>query len=234
MPVSKNLTPPQLKKAAITEIYRRWQHINPEPTTELNYTNPFTLLVAVVLSAQMTDIGVNRATAGLFEIADTPEKILKLGAETVGAYLKTINFHGTKTKNVMALCQILVDQYGGKIPETHAELMKLPGVGNKTANVVMNTAFGAETIAVDTHIFRVANRTGLAHGTTPEQIEEGLLKVTPKEFLRHAHHWILLHGRYVCKARTPLCPTCLISDICLYTDKTDIKEAPKKRRSSVL
>lgn len=226
--MSRHLTPPQLSKPQITELYRRLQEGNPEPTTELNYTNPYTLLVAVVCSAQMTDTGVNRATAELFQIVKTPQDMLDLGAEKVGQYLKTINFHGTKTKNVMALSQILVDQYKGKVPDDHAELVKLPGVGNKTANVVMNTAFGAETIAVDTHIFRIANRTGLTHGTTPDQVEQGLLQVTPKEFLRHAHHWLLLHGRYVCKARTPDCPNCIIRDICLYPDKTEAKPVKTK------
>lgn len=226
--MSKHLTPPQLSTPHITELYRRLQEGNPEPTTELNYTNPYTLLVAVVCSAQMTDTGVNRATAELFQIVKTPQDMLNLGAEKVGQYLKTINFHGTKTKNVIALSQMLVDQYGGQVPNDHAELVKLPGVGNKTANVVMNTAFGAETIAVDTHIFRIANRTGLTHGTTPEQIEQGLLQVTPKEFLRHAHHWLLLHGRYVCKARTPDCPNCIIRDICLYPDKTEEKPVKTK------
>lgn len=230
MPSRTALTPPQLTPAQIQDLYARLRAGNPEPTTELNYTNPFTLLVAVVCSAQMTDTGVNRATAELFQVADTPQAFLDIGAERVGQYLKTINFHGTKTKNVMALCRILVDQYQGNVPNDHAALVTLPGVGNKTANVVMNTAFGAETIAVDTHIFRVANRTGLTHGTTPDQVEQGLLQVTPKEFRRHAHHWLLLHGRYVCKARTPDCPNCVIRDICLYPDKTDsvVKSQPRK------
>ncbi|HEY1097188.1 MAG TPA: endonuclease III [Alphaproteobacteria bacterium] len=217
-----------LKPAVIVEMFERFKQHNPEPTTELNYTNAFTLLVAVVCSAQMTDKGVNRATEELFKIADTPQKMLTLGAEKVGDYLKTINFHGTKTKNVMALSQILVDDYGGKVPDDHAELIKLPGVGNKTANVILNTMFGRNTMAVDTHIFRVANRTGLTKGTTPEQVEAGLLKRIPEEYLYHAHHWLILHGRYVCKARKPDCPTCIVRDLCNYPHKTEIKIAGQK------
>jgi endonuclease-3 len=231
MPTAK-LAPYQLTKPAIQEMFERFREQNPEPTTELNYTNDFTLLVAVVLSAQMTDTGVNRATDALFKIADTPAKIIALGDVKLGEYLKTINFHGTKTKNVMALSNILVEKHGGQVPRTHDELVALPGVGNKTANVVMNTAFGAERIAVDTHILRVSNRTGLAHGTTPEQVEDGLMKVVPKDFLRNAHHWLLLHGRYICVARKPRCPDCLIRDICKYPDKTEITEMPKARRST--
>jgi endonuclease III len=222
------ITPPQLTQPDIQDMFERFRVHNPNPTTELNYTNDFTLLVAVVLSAQMTDTGVNKATDELFKIADTPQKIVGLGEEKLASYLKTINFHGTKTKNVMALSKLLIEKYGGKVPQDHAELVKLPGVGNKTANVVMNTAFGAETVAVDTHIFRVSNRTGLAHGTTPEQIEAGLLNVVPKEFLRNAHHWLLLHGRYICKARKPDCPNCILQDICLYPDKTPEPETKKR------
>ncbi len=230
MPNPVPTTAPKLRKNAIVELFTRFREQNPAPTTELNYTNDFTLLVAVVLSAQMTDTGVNRATESLFQIADTPEKIVALGAAALGNYLQRINFANTKTKNVMALSKILVARYGGQVPRTHAELIVLPGVGNKTANVVMNTAFGEERIAVDTHIFRVANRTGLAHGVTPEQIEAGLMTVVPREFLRNTHHWLLLHGRYICVARKPRCPDCLIRDLCRYPDKTpDVVTIQKKK-----
>lgn len=234
MAKTKNIAEPvetsskPLKPAAIVAMFERFKENNPEPTTELNYTNAFTLLVAVVCSAQMTDKGVNRATEELFKIADTPQKMLKLGVEKVGEYLKTINFHTTKTKNVIALSQRLVDDYDGEVPADHAKLITLPGVGNKTANVILNTVFGQNTMAVDTHIFRVANRTGLTAGTTPEQVEAGLLKRIPEDYLYHAHHWLILHGRYVCKARKPDCPTCIVSDICNYPHKTEIKVAGKK------
>lgn len=212
-----------LSKKKITEIFTRWREHNPHPTTELNYTNPYTLLVAVVCSAQMTDTGVNRATADLFKIVKTPQDMIALGAEELRKHLQTINYNNTKTKNVMALSQALIDRFGGEVPADHASLVSLPGVGNKTANVILNTAFGQNTMAVDTHILRVSNRIGLAEGDTPDVIEKQLLKNIPTEFLYHAHHWILLHGRYVCKARRPECPTCLIRDLCAYKDKTQIE-----------
>lgn len=211
-------------------MFERFKEGNPEPTTELNYTNPYTLLVAVVCSAQMTDTGVNRATDPLFKIVSTPEEMVALGEEKLKDYLKSINFSSTKTKNVLALSQQLIDHHNSQVPDDHAALIKLPGVGNKTANVILNTAFHRPTMAVDTHIFRVANRTGLAHGTTPEHIEQGLLQVIPEDYLFNAHHWLLLHGRYVCKARTPNCPACIIRDICKYPDKTE--PAPPKTQKS--
>jgi endonuclease III len=203
-----------LKKADIHAIFATLQAANPHPKSDLDYTNPYTLLVAVVLSAQTTDKGVNAATKALFRIADTPAKMVKLGEEKLKDHIKTIGLYNTKAKNVIALSHILVNDYGGKIPQTHAELIKLPGVGRKTANVVMNIAFGAPTIAVDTHVFRLANRLGLSNGTTPDQVEEDLVKVVPKEFLRHAHHWLILHGRYVCTARKPKCGECSIAKWC--------------------
>jgi endonuclease-3 len=222
MPAQKKLTAALLKPKQVTEIFTRFEAQNPSPTTELNHTNPFTLLVAVVCSAQMTDSGVNRATEDLFKIADTPEKMVTLGEEKLGDYLKTINFHRVKTKNVIALSKRVIAEHNSQVPDDHAALIALPGVGNKTANVILNTAFGRNTMAVDTHIFRVANRTGITRGTTPEQIEVGLMKAIPENFLYHAHHWLILHGRYVCKARKPDCPNCLIRDICLYPDKTEL------------
>lgn len=216
-----------LSKKKIIEIFTRWRDHNPNPTTELNYTNPYTLLVAVVCSAQMTDTGVNRATAELFKIVKTPQDMVALGAEKLRAHLQTINYNNTKTKNVMALSQALIDRFGGEVPNDHAALVSLPGVGNKTANVVLNTAFGRNTIAVDTHILRVSNRVGLAEGDTPEAVEKQLLKNIPEEFLYNAHHWILLHGRYVCKARKPDCPTCLIRDLCAFKEKTQIENLGK-------
>jgi endonuclease-3 len=216
-----------LSKKKIIEIFTRWRDQNPNPTTELNYTNPYTLLVAVVCSAQMTDTGVNRATAALFEIVKTPYDMVALGTEKLREHLQTINYNNTKTKNVIALSQALIDQFNGEVPADHAALVSLPGVGNKTANVVLNTAFGQNTMAVDTHILRVSNRVGLAEGDTPEAIEKQLLKNIPEEFLYNAHHWILLHGRYVCKARKPDCPTCMIRDVCQFGDKTKIESLGK-------
>lgn len=218
-----------LNKKEITAMFTRFAAHNPAPTTELNHTNVFTLLVAVVCSAQMTDSGVNRATAELFKIADTPEKMVALGEDKLGDYLKTINFHRMKTKNVIALSRQLIDQHHSRVPNDHAALVKLPGVGNKTANVILNTAFGQNTMAVDTHILRLSNRTGLAHGDTPEKIEDGLLKVIPEKFLYNAHHWLILHGRYVCKARKPDCPNCIVRDICLYEDKTELVPVAGKK-----
>ncbi|MBU1289020.1 MAG: endonuclease III [Alphaproteobacteria bacterium] len=192
----------------------------PEPRTELDFTSPYTLVVAVALSAQATDVGVNKATAKLFSVADTPEKMLALGEEGVAGYIRTIGLWRNKAKNVIALSQMLLDEYNGVVPDTREELERLPGVGRKTANVVLNEAFGVPTIAVDTHVFRVANRTGLAPGKTPEQVEAGLERATPTEYKQGAHHWLILHGRYVCKAQTPECWHCAVADLCRYKPKT--------------
>jgi endonuclease III len=209
-----------VKKADIVEMFSRLRELNPHPKTELEYTTPFELLSAVALSAQATDVGVNKATRKLFPVANTPQKILKLGLEKLKSYISTIGLYNNKAKNLIAMSQILVDQYGGEVPESREALESLPGVGRKTANVVLNTAFGQPTIAVDTHIFRVANRTGLAPGPDVRKVEDKLEKVIPKEFLQDAHHWLILHGRYVCKARKPECPTCAIRDLCAYKQKT--------------
>lgn len=209
-----------MTRKQIHEFFRRLQAVNPEPKSDLEYTNPYTLLVAVVLSAQATDIGVNKATKALFKIVDTPEKMVRLGLEKLKDHIKTIGLYNTKAKNVIALSEILVKEHNGKIPNTREELQKLPGVGRKTANVVLNVAFGESTMAVDTHIFRVSNRTGLAPGKTPEKVEEALMKVVPEEFGLYAHHWLILHGRYTCKARKPLCAQCGVYDLCEYTEKT--------------
>ena len=209
-----------MKKADVVELFSRLRELNPHPTTELLYTTPFELLVAVVLSAQATDVGVNKATRKLFPVAHTPQAILDLGEEKLKRYINTIGLYNAKAKNVIALCRILVEQYGGEVPDNRAALEALPGVGRKTANVVLNTAFGHHTIAVDTHIFRVANRTGLAPGKDVRAVEDKLEKVVPKEFKQDAHHWLILHGRYVCKARKPDCPQCVIRDLCRYKDKT--------------
>lgn len=205
-------------------IFQRWQAQNPTPTTELNYTSSFELLIAVMLSAQTTDVGVNKATAKLFAVANTPEKILTLGEEKLKDYIKTIGLYNSKAKNIIKTCNILVKEYASQVPAHRAALEKLPGVGRKTANVILNTAFGQPTIAVDTHIFRVANRTGLAPGKTPLAVEKKLLETVPTPFLQHAHHWILLHGRYVCTALKPRCSTCIIRDLCEYPHKTTQKE----------
>lgn len=201
-------------------IYERLRAANPEPKSELEYRTPFELLVAVVLSAQATDKGVNKATARLFKVANTPAAIARLGVDGLIPYISSIGLFNNKAKNVVALSQILVDAYGGEVPRDRDALQKLPGVGRKTANVVLNVAFGERTIAVDTHVFRVANRTRLAPGSDPLEVEERLLKVTPDEFLPHAHHWLILHGRYVCVARVPKCPLCVIADLCEYPAKT--------------
>ena len=211
-----------MKKADISEFFRRLEENNPEPEGELNYVNPFTLLVAVVLSAQATDVGVNKATGPLFAVADTPEKILDLGEEDLRDYIKTIGLYKTKAKNVIKLCEALIHDHDGEVPQTREELEKLAGVGRKTANVVLNIAFGQPTIAVDTHLFRVGNRTGLASGKTPLEVEKKLEKRIPKEFLRHAHHWLILHGRYICKARKPECYRCIVADLCAFREKTVI------------
>jgi endonuclease-3 len=213
-----------------TEVFRRFRAAEPDPKTELKYTSPFTLLVAVVLSAQATDAGVNKATPALFASADTPEKMAKLGVDKVTELIRTIGLFRTKAKNVVALSRILVDEHGGHVPRTREALEALPGVGRKTANVVLNVAFGEPTIAVDTHIFRVANRTGLAPGKTPLDVEQGLERVIPSEYLTHAHHWLILHGRYICLARKPRCPDCLIADLCRFKDKTPAPGAAPKLR----
>lgn len=209
-----------MTKKAIEEFFRRLAAANPEPETELSYVNPYTLLVAVVLSAQATDVGVNKATASLFRNVDSPEKMLALGEEGLTDHIRTIGLYRTKARNVITLSRILVEQYGGQVPAGREALEALPGVGRKTANVVLNVAFGQPTIAVDTHIFRVANRTGLAPGKTPLEVEEKLEKVVPAQFKQHAHHWLILHGRYVCKARKPECPACAVRDLCAFKEKT--------------
>ncbi len=206
-------------KREVREFYRRLAETRPIPQTELDFISPFTLLVAVVLSAQATDAGVNKATSALFALADTPAKMLALGEERLVELIRTIGLFRTKAKNLMALSRILVEQYDGEVPRDREALQKLPGVGRKTASVVLNVAFGEPTIAVDTHIFRVANRTGLASGKTPLAVEMALEKVTPAEYKRYAHHWLILHGRYVCKARKPECPTCVVADLCRYGAK---------------
>ncbi|MGV6801048.1 MAG: endonuclease III [bacterium] len=209
-----------MTRAKIIEFFQILSAANPAPETELNYSDPYTLLVAVTLSAQATDISVNKATANLFPTADTPEKMIALGEKKLGEYIQTIGLWRNKAKNVIALSQMLLDDYNGEVPHSRDELMKLPGVGRKTANVVCNTAFGQPTIAVDTHIFRVANRTGLARGKNVEEVEARLEKVIPKEFILNAHHWLILHGRYICKARTPECWHCPVSEQCLFSPKT--------------
>jgi endonuclease III len=202
------------------EIWLRLQKANPDPATELEYRTPYELLVAVVLSAQATDKSVNRATAGLFRTANTPEKMVELGVAGLEAYIKSIGLYRTKAKNVVALSKILLDEHCGAVPQNREALERLPGVGRKTANVVLNTAFGQPTVAVDTHIFRVANRTGIAQGKDVLEVENKLLKFTPPEYLKNAHHWLILHGRYVCLARKPGCPKCLIRDLCEFRPKT--------------
>ena len=201
------------------KIYERLAAANPEPTTELNYDSPFELLVAVVLSAQATDVGVNKATAGLFKAANTPEAMLALGEAGLREHIKSIGLFNTKAKNVHRTCAILVERHGGEVPTDRESLEALPGVGRKTANVILNTAFGRPTIAVDTHIFRLSNRTGLAPGKNVRAVEDRLVRVTPREFRKNAHHWLILHGRYVCKARKPECPRCVIANLCEYKDK---------------
>jgi endonuclease-3 len=211
---------PQWTPAEIAEAFRRFEAANPEPRGELHYVNPFTLLVAVVLSAQATDAGVNKATPALFKLADTPAKMVKLGEVRIRDLIKTIGLFRTKAKNVAALSQMLIDRHGGQVPHDREALEALPGVGRKTANVVLNIAFGEPTIAVDTHIFRIGNRTGLAPGKTPLDVEIKLLEVVPERYMLHAHHWLILHGRYVCVARRPLCEKCIIADLCKWPGKT--------------
>jgi endonuclease-3 len=202
------------------KIYERFAAANPAPRTELHYRTPFELLVAVVLSAQATDVSVNKATAKLFPVANTPAAILALGEDGLKSYIKTIGLFNSKAANLLKTCRALLEQHGGEVPRDRDALEALPGVGRKTANVILNSAFGEPTIAVDTHIFRVANRTGLAPGATVRAVEDELVRVTPDEFKVNAHHWLILHGRYVCKARKPACPACLIVDLCEYRDKT--------------
>jgi endonuclease-3 len=209
-----------LTPAAVTEMFRRFAEADPEPKSELEYINPFTLLVAVVLSAQATDAGVNKATRALFKVADTPEKMVRLGEAKLRDYVKTIGLYRNKARNVILLSQRLIAEHGGEVPRDRAALEGLPGVGRKTANVVLNVIFGEPTMAVDTHVFRVARRTGLSIGTTPLSVEEDLIRVVPAQYALHAHHWLILHGRYVCKARVPECPRCIIRDICRYDAKT--------------
>lgn len=210
----------RLSKGTIENIFRRFQDANPEPKGELHSSNTFTLLVAVVLSAQATDESVNRATRKLFEVADTPDKMVALGEERLQDYIKTIGLFRGKAKNVIALSRQLIERHGGQVPDDRSALEALPGVGRKTANVVLNIAFGHPTIAVDTHLFRLANRMGLAPGKTPHDVEMALLKAVPETYLQHAHHWLILHGRYVCKARKPECWRCLIADLCAFKPKT--------------
>ncbi len=211
-----------MKKAHIEEFYTRLRAANPEPRGELHYVNPYTLVVAVALSAQATDVGVNKATKPLFRKVKTPEAMVRLGEARLKDYIKTIGLYNAKARNVIRLSQMLIDEFGGKVPENREDLEKLPGVGRKTANVVLNIAFGQPTIAVDTHLFRVGNRTGLAPGKTPLEVEKKLEKNTPPQFMLHAHHWLILHGRYVCKARKPDCPACSVADLCRFKGKTTV------------
>ncbi len=209
-----------LRKDEIRELFARLAQLNPTPTTELAYSTPFELLVAVILSAQATDVGVNKATRRLFPVANTPAAILALGEDGLKAYIASIGLYNAKAANVIAMCRLLLERHGGEVPRTREALEALPGVGRKTANVILNTAFGEPTIAVDTHIFRVANRTGLAPGSNVRAVEDRLVQVVPPEYRQHAHHWLILHGRYTCKARVPDCPHCPIRDLCRYPRKT--------------
>ena len=209
-----------MKPAARRELFARLAELNPSPKTELEYTTPFELLVAVMLSAQSTDAGVNKATRRLFPVANTPAAIAALGVEELKRFIATIGLFNTKAANVVAMSELLLQQHGGEVPRSREALEALPGVGRKTANVVLNTAFGEPVMAVDTHNFRVANGTGLARGTTVRAVEDGLMKAVPRDYLRDAHHWLILHGRYVCVARRPRCPQCVIRDLCEYPDKT--------------
>ncbi len=208
-----------MKRADIDQFFRRLAAVNPAPKTELDYDTPSTLLVAVVLSAQATDVSVNKATAELFKAADTPAAMAALGEERLRGYIKTIGLYNSKARNIIALSRDLLEKHGGRVPGTRAALEALPGVGRKTASVVLNGAFGEPTIAVDTHVFRVANRTGLARGKTPRAVEDRLAKVVAKQWRQHAHHWLILHGRYVCKARKPECPRCVVRELCVYPAK---------------
>lgn len=209
-----------MNKQKRIEIFERFKRINPHPTTELEYSSPFELLISVILSAQATDVGVNKATARLYKVANTPETIYALGLTTLKDYVRTIGLFNTKAENIIKTCKILIDKYDSKVPDDRSALESLPGVGRKTANVVLNTAFGHPTMAVDTHIFRVSIRTGIAHGKNVLQVEKSLLRLIPKQYLQDAHHWLILHGRYVCKARNPMCQECVISDLCEFRKKT--------------
>jgi endonuclease-3 len=211
-----------MKVADRSEFFRRLQSVMPEPTTELEYTSPFELLIAVILSAQATDVSVNKATQKLYPVANTPDQIARLGVEGLKPFIRTIGLFNSKAENIIKTCRILTKAHGGEVPRDRKSLEALPGVGRKTANVVLNTAFGEPTIAVDTHIFRVSNRTGLAPGKTPLQVELKLLKVVPEEFKKEAHHWLILHGRYTCKARKPNCPECIVKDLCSFKLKTEM------------
>jgi endonuclease-3 len=208
-----------MNKQKRTEMFSRWRDINPKPTTELEFSSPFELLVAVALSAQSTDVGVNKATRKLFPVANTPEAILALGEEGLKDYIKTIGLFNSKAKHIIQTCRILIERFDSVVPQNRSDLESLPGVGRKTANVILNTAFGQPTMAVDTHIYRVANRTKIAPGKTVLEVEKRLLRLVPKEFLVDAHHWLILHGRYVCKARKPLCGACVVVDLCEYNKK---------------
>jgi endonuclease-3 len=219
-----------MKPAAIDEFFRRLAARDSAPKSELNYINPYTLLVAVVLSAQATDAGVNKATAGLFAKVKTPEAMLAIGEAELKEHVRTIGLFNAKAKNIIALSRFLVERFGGEVPRSREALQSLPGVGRKTANVVLNVAFGEPVMAVDTHVFRVANRTGMAAGKTPEAVEDGLVKVIPAKWMRHAHHWLILHGRHVCKARRPDCPHCAVRDLCAFRDKTKAQGLKQKRR----
>ncbi|UOM36910.1 endonuclease III [Acuticoccus sp. I52.16.1] len=221
----KTLKNSRYTKAEADALFQRLADALPEPRTELEYTNPYTLLVAVALSAQATDVGVNKATRALFPVADTPRKMVALGEERLREFIKTIGLFNTKAKNVIALSQALIDTHGGEVPKDRAALQALPGVGRKTANVVLNVAFGEPTIAVDTHIFRIGNRLGLAPGKTPDDVEKALEKIVPERFLRGAHHWLILHGRHVCKARRPLCEACVIYELCKAPDRRALPHA---------
>ena len=211
-----------MKRADREEFFRRLKSAMPEPTTELEYRTPFELLVAVILSAQATDVGVNRATRRLYAVANTPDGILDLGLEGLKDHIRTIGLYNAKAANIIRTCELLLEQHGGEVPKDRASLEALPGVGRKTANVVLNTAFGEPTIAVDTHIFRVSNRTGLAPGKTPLQVEQKLLRMVPEAYRKDAHHWLILHGRYTCKARKPSCHECIVRDLCIFKSKTSV------------
>lgn len=222
-----------MNKKKVAAIFARLKALNPKPTTELEYSTPFELLVAVILSAQATDKGVNLATRTLFKHANTPQAIFELGVGGLSEYIKTIGLYNSKAKNVIEMCRILLEQHGGEVPQSREALEALPGVGRKTANVILNTAFGQPTIAVDTHIFRVANRTGLAPGENVRDVEDHLLKVVPPEYLHDAHHWLILHGRYICVARKPKCPECPILELCEFREKTrSEKPPPGKKRAA--
>lgn len=210
-----------MNKKKVLEIFKRFSEANPEPKTELVYHSPFELLISVILSAQATDVSVNKATEKLYKIANTPKALLNLGENGLKEYIKTIGLFNSKASNIIKTCQLLLERFNGQVPDVREDLESLPGVGRKTANVILNTAFGYDTVAVDTHIFRVSNRTGLAKGPTPNAVEKILLKVIPNQYRKDAHHWLILHGRYTCRARKPLCPLCNIRDLCEYPDKTE-------------